>query len=65
MKITDVLLGEHSVFRTLFDWVDRTVAEAGSLAEVAAPATMVTSALARHAALEDEYLFAAFADSFV
>lgn len=57
MKITDALLGEHGVFYAMFERIETLLAEDAA----AAPrlASLLESALAPHAAIENDHLFAA------
>jgi regulator of cell morphogenesis and NO signaling len=59
MKITDALLGEHGVFYAQFDYLEKVVPVAETLAQLQSPAALVAAALETHARLEDELLFSA------
>ena len=57
MKITDALLGEHGVFYAQFDRLEEVLAGEPDLEAVRGLAGLLASALAPHAALENELLF--------
>jgi iron-sulfur cluster repair protein YtfE (RIC family) len=59
MKITDAFLGEHGAFYAQFDYLEKAVPVAETLAQIQSLAALVTAALATHARLEDELLFSA------
>ncbi len=59
MKITDAFLGEHGAFYAQFDYLEKVVPVAETLAQLQSPAALVTAALETHARLEDELLFTA------
>jgi hemerythrin-like domain-containing protein len=54
MKITDILMAEHTVFHSLFDHVEATVPKAKTLAVVKALAVTVQTLTAPHSRTEDE-----------
>jgi len=54
MKITDVLRAEHAVFHNLFDYIEVTVPQLKTLAEVKALAAVVTKLHEPHAKTEDD-----------
>lgn len=56
MKITDAFLGEHGVFYAQFDWIEEALAVRPDLDCIHHLAGMLASALASHAALENELL---------
>ena len=58
MKITDALLGEHAVFYAQFDHLESAVPAADAADQVKAQGAMLAAALASHAQLEEELLFA-------
>jgi hemerythrin-like domain-containing protein len=59
MKITDALLGEHAVFYAQFDYLEKFVPRADSVALVKSQGAMLSAALASHAHLENDLLFSA------
>jgi len=59
MRITDVILGEHAVFRAQFAPLMEMAASAESLREVKNLVSVLDAALATHAALENDLLFPA------
>lgn len=59
MKITDAFLGEHGAFYAQIEHLERTVPAAASVPDVQGQAGVLAAALATHAGLEDELLFAA------
>lgn len=59
MKITDALLGEHGVLYSMFDRLETLAPASGDAAAVRAMATLLDAALAPHAEVENELLFAA------
>lgn len=66
MDIIDGLLGEHGVFYALFDWYEKSAAQAETLEGVQQIARPLAEALISHAKMEDELLFAALeSDSFL
>ncbi|HEV2207430.1 MAG TPA: hemerythrin domain-containing protein [Verrucomicrobiae bacterium] len=54
MKITEALLAEHAVFHSMFDHLERTVPELGSVAEIRSLAALVERMLKAHSDTEDE-----------
>lgn len=56
MKITDAFLGEHGVFYAQFDWIEEVLSGGPGLDCTRHLAGMLASALATHAALENELL---------
>jgi len=54
MKITEILMAEHSVFHNLFDHIEAVVPEAKTLGEVKSLATLVDKLHAPHARTEDD-----------
>ena len=56
MKITEALLAEHVVFHNMFDYVERTVSQAKTLAEVRALSGLVETMLRIHSKIEDHLL---------
>lgn len=56
MKITDAFLGEHAVFYAQFDWIEEALSIRPDGDCVRHLAGMLASALATHAALENELL---------
>ena len=59
MKVTDALLGEHGVFYAQFDRLEETVRSEDRIGVLRGQASLLASALAPHAKLEDDLLFAA------
>ena len=59
MKITEFLLGEHGVFYALFNRLEQALSDTESRDVVQELAALLDAALASHARLEDELLFAA------
>jgi len=59
MKITEAALGEHGVFYAQFAHLEQVVPVAPTLARVQGLTALLGAALATHAAMEDELLFAA------
>jgi len=59
MKVTDALLGEHGVFYAQFDYMEKNIPHAQDLALVKSQGAMLAAALAPHAHLENDLLFAA------
>ena len=59
MRITDALLGEHGVFYAQFDRLEETLPAEDGLDRVRGLASLVSAALASHARLENDLLFAA------
>jgi hemerythrin-like domain-containing protein len=57
MKITDALLAEHVVFHNMFDYVEESVANLGTLAEVRAVSALLERMLRLHSKAEDHLLF--------
>jgi regulator of cell morphogenesis and NO signaling len=62
MKITDAFLGEHGVFYAQFDHLEQVLAVPMELERVRGLASMLASALAPHAHMEDELLFDSLGD---
>lgn len=58
MKITDALIGEHSVFHSLFDHIERVLPRLGSLAELKVMAGMLEALMESHSHAEDDLLLA-------
>ncbi len=58
MKITEALLAEHVVFHNLFDYVERAVPRAKSLAEVRVLSSLLETMLRTHSQVEDHLLIA-------
>ena len=54
MKITEALFAEHQVFHNMFDYVERNVSRAKTLAEVKLMAALIEAMLAAHSRTEDE-----------
>ena len=54
MKITEVLFAEHQVFHNMFDYVERNVSRAKTLAEVKLMAALIEAMLEAHSRTEDE-----------
>lgn len=54
MKITEILMAEHTVFHCLFDHIEASVPEAKTLAVVKALAVTMDSLTAPHSQTEDE-----------
>jgi hemerythrin-like domain-containing protein len=54
MKITEILIAEHSVFHSLFDHIEATVPEAKTLAVVKSLAVAMDALTADHSRTEDE-----------
>jgi hemerythrin-like domain-containing protein len=59
MKVTDALLGEHAVFYAQFDYLEKNIPPAQNLTLVKNQGAMLAAALAPHAHLENDLLFAA------
>ncbi len=59
MKLTDALLGEHGVFYAQFDYLEQSIPQAQDLPLVKSQGAMLAAALAPHAHLENDLLFAA------
>jgi len=59
MILTEALLGEHAVFYAQFDHLDQTVPGVGDLTIIHTQTTLIASALATHAQLEEDLLFKA------
>lgn len=57
MKITDGFLGEHAIFYAQFTFLEEKMPKAEDLSLVKAQGALLESALASHAALEEELLF--------
>jgi iron-sulfur cluster repair protein YtfE (RIC family) len=62
MKITEGLLGEHALSYALFDRAEAMADEAESLEALVAAESVLSSAVASHAELEDQMLFSALAE---
>jgi len=56
MKITQALMAEHVVFHNLFDYMERTVPNLKTLAEVRTLAQLLEAMLMLHSEVEDELL---------
>jgi len=54
MKITEALFAEHQVFHNMFDYVERNVSRAKTLAEVKLMAALMEAMLEAHSRTEDE-----------
>jgi len=54
MKITEALFAEHQVFHNMFDYVERNVSRAKTLAEVKLMAALIEAMLEAHSRTEDE-----------
>ena len=54
MKITELLMAEHLVFHSMFDYIEQKVPEAKSLGDVKFMAGLVESMLKAHSDHEDE-----------
>lgn len=61
MKLTDALRGEHGALKVQFEHLETAVQEAPDLSAVQFLSGLLESALASHAAIEDEVLFPAIA----
>lgn len=59
MKIIEASVGEHGVFYVQFNYLEQVVPVAETLAQVQSLAGLLTAALATHARLENQLLFAA------
>lgn len=59
MKITQVLLAEHAMFRNLFEEIERVLPECGTLAEVRRMASIVEGLLRPHGETEADLAYAA------
>jgi len=57
VKITDAFAAEHAVLNAQFDYLEKVVPIAKTLAEIKAMAGLLDAALSTHAHLEDELLF--------
>ena len=58
MKITDALLGEHGVFYAQFDRIEKELETEDRVEVLRGEALLLAAALAPHARLEDDLLFA-------
>ncbi len=54
MKITEILMAEHSVFHNLFDHIETVVPRTKTLAEVKSLALLVDKVMAPHSRTEDD-----------
>jgi len=54
MKITEAIFAEHQVFHNMFDYVERNVSRANTLAEVKLMAALIEAMLEAHSRTEDE-----------
>ena len=54
MKITEILMAEHSVFHNLFDHIETAVPRIKTLAEVKSLAAVVDKLMAPHSKTEDD-----------
>lgn len=54
MKITEILMAEHSVFHNLFDHIEAVLPRTRTLAEVKALAMLADKVMAPHSKTEDE-----------
>lgn len=59
MKITDALLGEHGAFYVQFNHLENCMPHVETLTQVQSLGALLAAALASHAQLENELLFAA------
>ena len=59
MKITDAFLGEHGVFYAQFDRLEEALPTEDRIEVLRGKASLLAAALAPHARLEDDLLFAA------
>ncbi len=59
MKLTDMLRGEHAVFRALFDEIEEMASFAGEVAQIESAMTVLATEIKSHAALEEKLLFPA------
>jgi len=57
MKITNAFLGEHAIFYAQFTFLEEEIPQIEDLSLVKAQGALLASALASHAALEEELLF--------
>ena len=57
MKLTDALLGEHGLFYTLFEHVNRVVATSKETGEIRSVISVLEKLLLSHAKIEEEILF--------
>ena len=64
MKITEALLAEHVVFHNLFDYIERTLPQLRSLAEVRTLAALLHALLEIHSRVEDQLLIDPLEPSF-
>lgn len=62
--VTDALLGEHGVFYSLFDHLERELPGIDSLEQLTSLAGLIAAPLVRHADLENKALFKAM-DTFI
>jgi hemerythrin-like domain-containing protein len=58
MKITDILLAEHLVFHNVFDYIEKTLPRAKTVAEVKALAGLMENLLRAHSKSEEDLVFA-------
>lgn len=63
MKITDILRGEHGVFYSQFNKIEKSL-KTGSLSEVQAQVAILTAGLSPHAKMENEILFSSLDSHF-
>jgi hemerythrin-like domain-containing protein len=54
MKITEILMAEHAVFHNLFDHIEATVPQAGTVAEVKSLGMIMSKLMAPHSKTEDD-----------
>jgi hemerythrin-like domain-containing protein len=59
MKITDALLGEHAVFYSMFDHLDKNMPQIDSIQELKSLASIIAAPLVGHSGLENNELFVA------
>lgn len=59
MKITDALLGEHAIFYSMFDHLEKNMGSIDSISELKSMISMVAAPLVGHAGLENNELFVA------
>jgi hemerythrin-like domain-containing protein len=60
LKITEALVAEHAAFRAVFLEMERLTPRAGSLQEVRLLASLMEGFLRRHAAKEEDFLYAPY-----
>src|SRR5438046_95482 len=58
MKITDILMAEHTVFHNLFDHIEKTAPKLRTLAEVKSLAATLETLLHAHSRTEDDLFVA-------